>query len=251
VLLNLSLFEGPCSVSHLTHDYLIPCSCRVTGYPLASPLFLAVGIAPLGRAQGVQVGSLGRPAHYARLGGVIAPCTPVPWKAAAMPDEHRLTIRLPQELYAQLALCDWPGQPLAAIVRQALQEYVARQTGPPRSLDETAVMLAAMAARRDGLQDQVESLATRLESLAASTRQTMADVADTTWQTTAAMVDTIQQTMADTAADTPALRGRSGRARYASSFWTCSRPIPRACAWRRFASMCRPRVLSVTRSRAW
>ena len=117
-----------------------------------------------------------------------------------MSDEHRLTIRLPQELYAQLALCGWPGQPLAAIVRQALQEYVARQTGQPRSLDETAVTLAAMAARLDGLQDQVESLATRLESLAASTRQTMADVADTTRQTTAAMADTIQQTLADTAA---------------------------------------------------
>ena len=124
----------------------------------------------------------------------------MPWKAAAMPDEHRLTIRLPQELYAQLASCGWPGQPLAAIVRQALQEYVARQTGQPRSSDETAVTLAAMAARLDGLQDQVESLATRLESLATSARQTMADVADTTRLTTAAMADTIQQTMADTAA---------------------------------------------------
>jgi uncharacterized coiled-coil protein SlyX len=151
-----------------------------------------------------------------------------------MPDEHRLTIRLPQELYAQLASCGWPGQPLAAIVRQALQEYVARQTGQPRSLDETAVTLAAMAARLDGLQAQVESLATRLESLAASTRQTMADVADTTRQ------------------PTPPHRGgdQAGRARYASRFWTCSRPIPRACARRRFASMYRPRVLSVTRSRA-
>jgi hypothetical protein len=133
-------------------------------------------------------------------GASILPCAPMPWKAAAMPDEHRLTIRLPQELYAQLASCGWPGQPLAAIVRQALQEYVARQTGQPRSSDETAVTLAAMAARLDGLQDQVESLATRLESLATSARQTMADVADTTRLTTAAMTDTIQQTMADTAA---------------------------------------------------
>jgi len=38
-----------------------------------------------------------------------------------MPDEHRLTMRLSQELYAQLAACGWPGQHLAAIVRQALQ----------------------------------------------------------------------------------------------------------------------------------
>ena len=116
-------------------DHLIPCSCLVMGYPLAPHLFLVVGIAPFGRAPGVQVGSLGRPAQHARLGGVIAPCAPVPWKVAAMPDEHRLTIRLPQELYAQLASCGWPGQPLAAIVRHALQEYVARQTGQPRSLD--------------------------------------------------------------------------------------------------------------------
>jgi hypothetical protein len=152
----------------------------------------------------------------------------MPWKAAAMPDEHRLTIRLPQELYAQLASCGWPGQPVAAIVRQALQEYVARQTEQPRSSDETAVTLAAMAARLDGLQDQVESLATSLEGLVDSTRQTMADVADTTRQTTAAMADTIQQTMADvadttrqpaadmadiapTAADTPAPPRRPGR----------------------------------------
>jgi hypothetical protein len=31
-----------------------------------------------------------------------------------MPDEHRLTIRLSQELYAQLVTCGWPGQPLSA-----------------------------------------------------------------------------------------------------------------------------------------
>jgi len=95
-----------------------------------------------------------------------------------MPQDHRLTIRLPQELYTQLTACGWPGQPLSAIVRHALQEYVVRHTDQPSSADETAVTLAAMAARFDGLQDQVETLATRLESLATSTRQTMADVAD-------------------------------------------------------------------------
>jgi len=62
------------------------------------------------------------------------------------------------------------------MVRHALQEYVARQTGQPSSAYETAVTLAAMAARFDGLQDQVEALATRLESLATSTRQTLADM---------------------------------------------------------------------------
>jgi hypothetical protein len=42
--------------------------------------------------------------------------------------EHRLTIRLDAALYAQLAACGSQGQPLAAIVRQALLEYVP----PPR-----------------------------------------------------------------------------------------------------------------------
>jgi len=131
-----------------------------------------------------------------------------------MLDEHRLTIRLSQELYAQLVACGWPGQPLAAIVRHALQEYVARQTGQPRSADETAVTLAAMAARLDGLQDQVESLATRLESLAASTRQTMADVADVADTIQQPLADTSarsRQPLADTSADTPAPRRRLGR----------------------------------------
>jgi|RhiMetStandDraft_8_1073273.scaffolds.fasta_scaffold25268_1 hypothetical protein len=120
-----------------------------------------------------------------------------------MPKEHRLTIRLPQDLYTQLAACGWSGQPLAAIVRHALQEYVARQREQPRSADETAVTVAAMAARLDGLQDQVESLATRLEGLAASTRQTTAAMADTSAR--------IRQPVAATAADTPAPRRQSGR----------------------------------------
>jgi hypothetical protein len=94
-----------------------------------------------------------------------------------MPDEHRLTIRLPQGALRVTRLV-WLAR--AAIVRQALQKYAARQTGQPRNSDETAVTLAAMAARLDGLQDQVESLATRLESLAASTRQTTADLAAST-----------------------------------------------------------------------
>jgi len=124
-----------------------------------------------------------------------------------MPTEYRLTIRLTSELYTQLAACGSQGQPLSALVRQALIEYVTRQTGQPRSTEETALTLASLAARLDGLQDQVETLATRLESLTANTRQTPAAMADTLWQTSADVADTIQQPvadMADTERQTPA-----------------------------------------------
>jgi len=116
-----------------------------------------------------------------------------------MPTEYRLTIRLTSELYTQLAACGSQGQPLSALVRQALLEYVARQTGQPHSAEETALTLASLAARLDGLQDQVETLATRLESLTANTRQTPAAMADTMRQTSAAVADTIQQPVADMA----------------------------------------------------
>ena len=116
-----------------------------------------------------------------------------------MPTEYRLTIRLSPDLYAQLAAGGSQGQPLSALVRQALIEYVTRQTGQPRSTEETALTLASLAARLDGLQDQVETLATRLESLTANTRQTPAAMADTLWQTSADVADTIQQPVADMA----------------------------------------------------
>jgi hypothetical protein len=100
-----------------------------------------------------------------------------------MPTEYRLTIRLTSELYTQLAACGSQGQPLSALVRQALIEYVTRQTGQPHSTEETALTLASLAARLDGLQDQVETLATRLESLTANTRQTPPGRHWQTWQT--------------------------------------------------------------------
>jgi hypothetical protein len=84
------------------------------------------------------------------------------------PDEYRVTIRLSPELYAQLQARGSHGQPLAAIVRQALVAYLARQPETPESAVELAVAVAAMAARLDGLQDQVEGLAARLEMLAAN-----------------------------------------------------------------------------------
>jgi len=99
-----------------------------------------------------------------------------------MPEEHRVTIRLTPELYAQLQARGSPGQPLAAIVRHALVEYLARQPEAPASAEELALAAAAVAARLDGLQAQVEALAARVETLAASGQP----LADARWQPEAA-----------------------------------------------------------------
>jgi hypothetical protein len=48
--------------------------------------------------------------------------------------EFRVTIRLSAELYAQLQAHGSHGQLLAAIVREALTEYLARQPTTPQSL---------------------------------------------------------------------------------------------------------------------
>src|SRR5215468_8514732 len=80
-----------------------------------------------------------------------------------MPDEYRVTIRLSPELYAQLAAHGSHRQPVAAIVRNALLDYLSRQPETPTSptdLDET---VAAMAASIAALQDQVQALTARLD----------------------------------------------------------------------------------------
>jgi hypothetical protein len=84
-----------------------------------------------------------------------------------MADEYRVTIRLSPELYTQLQAHGSHGQPLAAIVRHALVEYLARQPGTPERTVDLATAVAVMAARLDELQEQVEELAARLETLAA------------------------------------------------------------------------------------
>jgi hypothetical protein len=84
-----------------------------------------------------------------------------------MADEYRVTIRLSPELYTQLQAHGRHGPPLAAIVRHALVEYLGRQPGTPERTVELATAAAVMAARLDGLQEQVEELAARLETLAA------------------------------------------------------------------------------------
>ena len=117
--------------------------------------------------------------------------------------EHRITIGLDDVLYAQLAACGSQGQPLAAVVRQALTAYFARQPETPQSAPVLAMTVAALAARLDGLQDQMDALTAQVEALAArrqppgaSTRQPPgATAADTP----------------PTGADTPAPPRRPGR----------------------------------------
>ena len=69
-----------------------------------------------------------------------------------MPDEHRITLRLTPELYAQLQARGSHGQPLAAILREALVDYLARQPrqpAPAAPADTTPLPPAATAALAD------------------------------------------------------------------------------------------------------
>jgi predicted transcriptional regulator len=84
-----------------------------------------------------------------------------------MPDEYRVTIRLSPDLYAQLEACGSQGQPLAAIVRDALVEYLARQPEQPGDAAAPALTLAAMAARVAELHVQMQDVTARLDALAA------------------------------------------------------------------------------------
>jgi hypothetical protein len=60
---------------------------------------------------------------------------------------YRVTIRLPPELYAQLEARGSHGQPMAAIVRQALVEYLARQPHTSEQAVELATRVDILAAR--------------------------------------------------------------------------------------------------------
>jgi hypothetical protein len=66
-------------------------------------------------------------------------------------------------------------QPLCA---DSLADYLARQPETPTSPANLAVTVAAMAARLDGLQDQVEALAARVDTLAAIRQLAAATAAD-------------------------------------------------------------------------
>jgi hypothetical protein len=109
--------------------------------------------------------------------------------------EHRITIRLDAVLYAQLMAQSQHGPPLAAIVRQALVDYMARQTETVASSVSLMETVADLAARLQALETQVAALADRVDPLR---------------QPAAATAASARQPAADLAADTPAPR-RGGR----------------------------------------
>ena len=85
-----------------------------------------------------------------------------------MADTHRVMIRLSPELYAQLAARGSSGQPLAAIVRHALVQYLAWQPEQPEQPDTIRATVAALRTRLHELQSQVHTLRARVDALAAS-----------------------------------------------------------------------------------
>src|SRR5262249_25285394 len=94
------------------------------------------------------------------------------------------------------------GQPLAAIIRDALIDALARQPATPASPTDLAETVAAMAARLETLAAQVQTLTDRLDRLAAS-RQPGAAMADTARQPAAADVPSVAATRQPAAASTP------------------------------------------------
>lgn len=116
-----------------------------------------------------------------------------------MQNEYHVTIRLDEALYAQLTAWSTTGQPVAAIVRHALIDYLARQPDAPTSPAAVAMRLAAMAARLGALEGQVEALTARLDILAASGPPAAASQQPPPTDTSAS----IRPPVADMAADTP------------------------------------------------
>jgi len=95
-----------------------------------------------------------------------------------MADVYRGTIRLTPDVYAQLEAAGRTGKPLAAIVRDALVEYLARQLWQPQlpqlppMADDTPTLVAAMtamAAKLETLEGHVQRLATQMAALTATT----------------------------------------------------------------------------------
>jgi hypothetical protein len=125
-----------------------------------------------------------------------------------MPDEYRVTIRLAPDLYAQLEARGSHGQPLAAIIRDALADYLARQPEPTGRLDVPGTTVAAMAASLAELQAQVQHLTARLDALAADRQPTAAR----SRQPAAAAAATPADTPAVPAARPPPAADRPGAA---------------------------------------
>jgi hypothetical protein len=128
---------------------------------------------------------------------------------------HRVTLRLSDALYAQLEARGSHGQPLAAIVRRALVEYLARQPDTPEAAVELATAVAVMAARLDGLQEQVEALVTRVETLAAREQPGAAttarlDILDAQIQALTIQLAAVTATTAERLPQQPRPTGRPG-----------------------------------------
>jgi hypothetical protein len=91
-----------------------------------------------------------------------------------MVDEYRVTIRLTPDIYALLEARGSRGLPLAAIVREALIDYLTRQPGTAMSPDIPTATEASLAASLEDLRQQVAALSRRVDELAAQSRQTAA-----------------------------------------------------------------------------
>jgi response regulator of citrate/malate metabolism len=87
---------------------------------------------------------------------------------------YRVTIRLTPEVYAQLEAHGRSGKPLAAIVRDALLDYLARQPEQPATAEAAAPLgtaVAAMTARLDALEAQMQALTAQLAAVTATTAE--------------------------------------------------------------------------------
>src|SRR6266567_4003364 len=93
-----------------------------------------------------------------------------------MPDEYRVTIRLSPDIYAQLEVRGSQGQPLAAIVREALVDYLSRQPEAPESTASLTETVAAIAARLGTVEQQLQTITTRLDAMAADRQPVAATV---------------------------------------------------------------------------
>ena len=82
-----------------------------------------------------------------------------------MAQTARVMIRLSPEIYAQLEARGSSGQPLAAIVRHALVQYLAQQPEQPEQPDTLRATVDALRASLHDLQLQVDALTTRMDAL--------------------------------------------------------------------------------------
>jgi hypothetical protein len=88
-----------------------------------------------------------------------------------MDEVYRVTIRLTPEVYAQLGDAGRSGKPLAAIVRDALVDYLTRQPQQPTTAEDSPPLVAAMTAmtaRLDTLEHHLHQLTTQVAAMTAT-----------------------------------------------------------------------------------